>query len=109
MENCITIVLDDSDLVSGVCGSNDGNLLAIEGILGKPVFVRGNELRAEDLSFIEAERFRGMVDALILAVREGESPTPEYVRSFANLSESHSAKEQKISCSLYNCESLKMA
>jgi phosphate starvation-inducible PhoH-like protein len=83
--------LDDSDLVSGVCGSNDGNLLAIEGILGKPVFVRGNELRAEDLSFIEAERFRGMVDALILAVREGETPTPEYVRSFANLNESGTA------------------
>jgi phosphate starvation-inducible PhoH-like protein len=83
LEGSITIVLDSKDLLSGVCGANDGNLKAIEGLLGGRIAARGNELRLEGADSLAADRFKTMIDNLITAVREGENPSPEYVRAMA--------------------------
>ncbi|MDR3325678.1 MAG: PhoH family protein [Spirochaetaceae bacterium] len=85
MDDSVTIVLDDGELVSGVCGTNDGNLKAIEGSLGCKVAVRGNELRPVGLDAAGAEKFKILMGNLIEAVREGETPTPEFVRALANV------------------------
>ncbi|MDR3301298.1 MAG: PhoH family protein [Spirochaetaceae bacterium] len=85
MDESGIIVLDNSELVSGVCGVNDGNLKAIEGSLGCRVAVRGNELRPVGLDEKGAEKFKKMMDNLIEAVREGETPTVEFVRALANV------------------------
>jgi phosphate starvation-inducible PhoH-like protein len=83
MEDGITIVLDSGDLLSGVCGANDGNLKVIEGSLGGRIAARGNEIRLEGVDEAGVRRFKTMMDNLIAVVREGENPSPEYVRALA--------------------------
>jgi phosphate starvation-inducible PhoH-like protein len=87
LEGSGTIVLDDKALVCGVCGANDGNLKAIESRLGCRVAVRGNELRPIGLDEKGAEKFKKLMDNLIEAVREGESPSPDFVRALADTGE----------------------
>jgi phosphate starvation-inducible PhoH-like protein len=83
MEDSITIVLDSKDLLSGVCGANDGNLKVIEGSLGGRIAARGNEIRLEGVDEAGLRFFKTMMDKLIAVVREGENPPPEYVRALA--------------------------
>jgi phosphate starvation-inducible PhoH-like protein len=83
MEESITIVLDNRELLSGVCGANDGNLKVIEGSLGGRIAARGNEIRLEGVDETGLRHFKTMMDSLISAVREGENPSPEYVRALA--------------------------
>ncbi|GHT56953.1 phosphate starvation protein PhoH [Spirochaetia bacterium] len=81
MEDSITIVLDNRDLLSGVCGANDGNLRLMEGSLGGRIATRGNEIRLEGVDEAGVRRFKKMMDNLITAVREGDNPSPEYVQA----------------------------
>ena len=83
MEDGITIVLDSGELLSGICGANDENLKLIESALGGRIAARGNEIHFEGVDAAGIRRFKTMMDNLIAAVREGESPTPEYVLSAA--------------------------
>ena len=72
-------MLDNRDILSGVCGANDGNLKVIEGSLGGRIAARGNEIRLEGVDDEGARRFRSLMDNLIALVKEGENPSPEYV------------------------------
>jgi phosphate starvation-inducible PhoH-like protein len=85
LDDSITIVLDSRDVLSGVCGANDGNLKVLEGSLGGRIATRGNEIRLEGVDEAGRRRFKTMMDNLITAVREGESPSPEYVRALAGI------------------------
>jgi len=85
MDDSVTIVLDSGDLLSGICGANDGNLKAIEGSLGGRIAARGNEIRLEGTDEAGVRRFKTMMDSLISVVREGESPSPEYVQALAGI------------------------
>ncbi|MDR2633587.1 MAG: PhoH family protein [Treponema sp.] len=89
MEDTITIVLDNRDLLSGVCGANDENLRLIEGFLGGRIIARGNEIRLEGVDQAGLRRFKPMMDNLIALVQAGESPSPEYVRALAGAVEPH--------------------
>jgi phosphate starvation-inducible PhoH-like protein len=81
LDDSFTIVLDNRDILSGVCGANDGNLKVIEGSLGGRIAARGNEIRLEGADGDGVRRFKKVMDNLITLVREGENPSPEYVRS----------------------------
>jgi phosphate starvation-inducible PhoH-like protein len=81
LEDSLTIVLDSKDLLSGVCGANDGNLRAIEGSLGGRIAARGNEIRLEGVDKVSLRRFKTTVDRLISVVLEGDTPSPDYVRA----------------------------
>jgi phosphate starvation-inducible PhoH-like protein len=83
MEDSVTIVLDSGDLLSGICGANDGNLRVMEGSLGGRIAARGNEIRLEGTDETGVRRFKTMMDNLISVVREGETPSPEYVEALA--------------------------
>jgi phosphate starvation-inducible PhoH-like protein len=83
-DDSITIVLDDRDLLSGVCGANDGNLKVIEGSLGGRIAARGNEIRLEGTDSDSLGRFKTLMENLVSLVREGEYPTPEYVKSLTD-------------------------
>jgi len=74
-------VLDNRDILSGICGANDGNLKVIEGSLGGRIAARGNEIRLEGANDDGVRRFRTLMDSLITMVKEGEYPSPEYVRA----------------------------
>ncbi|MCL2472347.1 MAG: PhoH family protein, partial [Treponema sp.] len=81
MDDSVTIVLDNRDILSGVCGANDGNLKVIEGSLGGRIAARGNEIRLEGTDGDGVRRFKSLMDNLIALVRQGENPSPEYVRA----------------------------
>jgi phosphate starvation-inducible PhoH-like protein len=83
LEDGITIVLDSGELLSGICGVNDGNLKLIEGSLGGRIAARGNEIRLEGVDAAGRRRFKTMMDNLITVVREGEIPSPEYIQALA--------------------------
>ena len=76
-------MLDNRDILSGVCGANDGNLKVIEGSLGGRIAARGNEIRLEGIDDDRIKRFKSLMDNLVTMVRKGENPSPEYVRSLA--------------------------
>ena len=81
LDESITIVLDDREILSGVCGANDGNLKVIEGSLGGRIAARGNEIRLTGADDAGLQRFRTVMDNLIAMVKEGENPSVEYVRA----------------------------
>ena len=83
MQEGITITLDNRELLSGICGANDGNLRIIEGSLGGFITARGNEIHLEGVGETGVRRFRTMMDNLITVVKDGENPSPEYVRALA--------------------------
>jgi phosphate starvation-inducible PhoH-like protein len=55
----------------------------MEGLLGGRISARGNEVRLEGVDETGLRQFKLMIDRLIAAVREGESPSPEYVKAVA--------------------------
>ncbi|MCL2233882.1 MAG: PhoH family protein [Treponema sp.] len=81
MDDSITIVLDNRDILSGVCGANDGNLKVIEGTLGGRIAARGNEIRLEGADNDGVRRFKTIMDNLITLVQGGETPSPECIRA----------------------------
>jgi len=82
LEERITIAFDDRELLCGICGANDGNLRTIEDSLGGYITARGNEIHFEgDLSAVN--RFKTMMDNLVTAVKEGEEPSSDYIRTLA--------------------------
>ena len=83
MEDRITIAFDNRELLSEICGANDGNLKIMEGSLGGLITARGNEIHFESNDGNGVRRFRTMMDSLIAAVKEGEEPSPEYIRALA--------------------------
>jgi phosphate starvation-inducible PhoH-like protein len=83
LEDGITIALDNRELLSGICGANDGNLKIIEGSLGGSITARGNEIHFESCGEGGVRRFRTMMDSLVSAVKKGETPSPEYIRALA--------------------------
>ncbi|MCL2210842.1 MAG: PhoH family protein [Treponema sp.] len=96
MDDGITIAFDNKELLSGVCGANDGNLRVIEGSLGGFITARGNEIHFESRDEIGIKRFRTMMDNLITAVKEGEQPSADYIRALAE-GMPKSASEEKDS------------
>ena len=76
-----TIVLDNLDVLSGVCGANDGNLKVIEGSLGGRIAVRGNEIRLEGADDGEVRRFKTLMENLISLVKDGQYPSPDYIKT----------------------------
>ena len=83
MEEGITIAFDDRELLSGVCGVNDGNLRIIESSIGGLITARGNEIHFESHDETSVKRFKKMLDYLIATIEDGEQLSPDYVRSLA--------------------------
>jgi phosphate starvation-inducible PhoH-like protein len=85
LEEGITIVLDNNQILSGVCGVNDQNLKVIAGCLGGRIYTRGNEISLTGVDEAGQDRFKTVMDNLIHAVKEGESPSAEYVEALTGI------------------------
>jgi len=83
LEEGITIAFDNRELLSGICGANDGNLRIIENSIGGYITARGNEIHFESQDKSNVKRFRKMLDNLIAAVEEGDHLSPDYIRALA--------------------------
>ena len=77
MEKGFTIVLEDNGLLSEICGANDGNLKAMEDLLGARVLTRGNEMLFESQDEALQATFVAIVERLADSAREGRAPSVE--------------------------------
>jgi phosphate starvation-inducible PhoH-like protein len=85
LEEGVTIVLDNNEILSGVCGVNDQNLKVIAGFLGGRIQTRGNEISLTGVDEAGKDRFRTVIDSLVSTVKEGEYPSTEYVEALAGV------------------------
>jgi len=60
-----TIVVDDSEILSALCGANDRNLRSIEEYLGVSVVTRGNELTVTSDDAETCRKFQALMDRII--------------------------------------------
>jgi phosphate starvation-inducible PhoH-like protein len=79
LDESLTIVLDDRDVLSGVCGANDGNLRVIEAAIGGRISTKGNELTLHGVDGDAFAAFRSVVDRLAEAVKTGEQPSEDFI------------------------------
>ncbi|PIE97909.1 MAG: phosphate starvation-inducible protein PhoH [Treponema sp.] len=61
MDEAYTIVLEDSDVLSALCGANDKNLRMFEQYLGVPVVSRGNEMTVLSSDSNVCEKFQDLI------------------------------------------------
>ncbi|HUZ17815.1 MAG TPA: PhoH family protein [Spirochaetia bacterium] len=81
MGKSLTIILDDQQTLSDLCGINDRNLRIIEDMLDARVFTRGNEILLESEDDAKRESFRRIVDQLKGYAAEGQSIGPDLIRA----------------------------
>ena len=75
----MTVVVDDTGLLNGVCGPNDQNLKQIEELFHVPVFLRGNEIffQTEDPSVTPL--LSKMITELEAHTKEGHIPGKDLI------------------------------
>lgn len=81
MEDAFALVLDSTDKLAELCGTNDANLKEMETLLGSPVFCRGNEIFIGSADSGDRELFSRIVVELVHQADDGQSPSPDLVRA----------------------------
>lgn len=81
MEDAFALVLDSTDTLAELCGTNDANLKEMETLLGSPVFCRGNEIFIGSADSGDRELFSRIVGELARQAGDGQSPSPDLVRA----------------------------
>ena len=64
-ENEYTIVLQNQEVLSAVCGTNDANLKLIENHLGTAIFTKGNEISIAAENPKTQQKFKFIIDRLV--------------------------------------------
>lgn len=65
MDSGYTIVVDDSEVLSALCGANDRNLRSIEEYLGAALVTRGNELTVASEDADVCRKFQTLMDRIV--------------------------------------------
>ena len=81
LDGFLTIVLEKSEVLSGVCGANDCHLRLIELSLGGRIATKGNELSLEGTDADAVWRFHAIVEKLAATVAGGDQPSTDFVRA----------------------------
>ncbi len=81
MEEAFALVLDSTERLAELCGTNDANLREMEILLGSPVFCRGNEIFIGSADDGERALFSRIVDELVRHADSGRAPSPDLVRA----------------------------
>ena len=79
-----TIVLEDLNLLSNICGAHDLNLNVIEDLLGAKVFSRGNELFLESEDKQKIEIFKSLIDNMKIHLKEEQTISQDLIRAIYN-------------------------
>ena len=79
-----TIVLQDGDILSKVCGTNDSNLKLIENHLGVPVFTRGNEISIDSADEALQQEFRFIIDRITDEISDSGESSSDMINSVLN-------------------------
>lgn len=78
------IVVQDTDVLACVCGTNDSNLKLIEDKLGVSIYTRGNELSIETEDEELCQKFQFIVDRIVDEINLGGKNSEDIVISVLN-------------------------
>ncbi|MFQ3619870.1 MAG: PhoH family protein [Spirochaetales bacterium] len=76
-----SIILENTGVLSELCGANDTNLEIIAEVLETPIFSRGNEIVLETDNLQVHRRFKQLIGELETYALQGQSPTPDLIRA----------------------------
>lgn len=79
MTNHYIIVIENRNILQGICGPNDSNLLAIQKYMEIDVFTHGNEIILNSEDTLKQEVFKNIIDTLIEHYNIGHMPDPQLV------------------------------
>ncbi len=82
MDRSYTVVLEDKEVLSSLCGSNDKNLEIIESYLGVPVISRGNEVTVLTSDKLICKKFQNLIDGLAHSPEIKCPDAAEFISSF---------------------------
>ncbi len=82
MEDSYTIILDDKQILSAICGANDNNLPHIEKFVGAPIVCRGNELGVLSSDRDLHTKFKNFIDEILKSSEIKNGNSSEYIESF---------------------------
>ncbi len=83
MSNSLTIVLEDHNKLTEMCGVNDENLKTIEKLIGTHVYSRGNEIHLESDEKATQAFFREIIDKMQIYQDEGRLIDPPLINAVA--------------------------
>ncbi|HOX91534.1 MAG TPA: PhoH family protein [Spirochaetales bacterium] len=96
MTDAYGIALEDTNVLADVCGVQDYNLKVLQRLLGKPVFMRGNELFVDSADACDRDLFRGVLNQLLDAIAEGIPASPDLITAIhASLTPEGSPRDPK--------------
>lgn len=81
MEEAYTIVLNDKNLLTAICGTNDGNLALLENFLGASVVCRGNEIGVLSLEESVCKKFQAIIEHAVSSPIPPEGISPDFIKS----------------------------
>ncbi len=81
MNSNISIVIDDQNVLHGICGINDTNLKLLETLLDEKIIYRGNEVLIESTDQKKRAVFTRVIDQLKEHVILGHHPGPDLIRA----------------------------
>jgi phosphate starvation-inducible PhoH-like protein len=88
LSNKYTIVIENNNLLRGLCGPNDNNLSEIQNKFGVEVFSRGNELILDSSDDDIQEKFKKLIEILLDHLKIGHIPDQALVSTlFESISE----------------------
>jgi len=94
LEEGITIAFDNRELLSGICGANDGNLRVIENSIGGYITARGNEIHFEGGDKNSVRRFKTVMDSLISTISQGDQLSVDYIKALADSNHPQMTEQQ---------------
>ena len=84
MSNKYIIVVENQNLLQGICGPNDINLTTIQEIMGVEIFTRGNEIIFSSPDKLKQETFKLLIDKLLEHYKIDHTPDPQLVTTLYN-------------------------
>ena len=93
-------VLDDTQLIPELCGSNDRNLRTIEEHLSVPVYCRGNEILLESSDISKQKTFSRVIEKMRDYAKKGITPDSDMITTIFTEAENPSVQDEKADLSL---------
>ncbi|HAK47186.1 MAG TPA: phosphate starvation-inducible protein PhoH [Spirochaeta sp.] len=96
MSDSLTIVLEDHDKLTEICGVNDENLKALENLTGTRVFSRGNEIHIESEEKKKQLFFKDILNKLQDYQSQDRPIDPVLINALANSMLNDGAKDKEL-------------
>lgn len=96
MSNSLTIVLEDHQKLTEMCGVNDENLKTLENLTGTHVYTRGNELHVDSQKSKNRVFFREIISKLQEYQANGRIIDPVLINAVADSMQNDADKDKEL-------------